>query len=324
MPKTPLKPAPGLISNHTKFEGMALFRLANGTYYIMTSHLTGWSPNPLMLFRAEGKTLDDPQWVDMGNPTGQKESWHTQPTYVVPYTPKNGSPYFIYMGDNWIHCGKGGLIDACYTWLPMQFHSDSVTIEMGTGRHGAWDPDDPFPGGPTPPRPPPAPPNPPPPSPPPSPPRPPVPPTPSVCRPPATMPAAGQLLGLQNCTASAGQRWVVDITGAPAPIMLVGGSNSSSTRLCVGVHWGVELMMTDCAAASLFKYNASSHTLAAGKKCITVKLCGSGPCAGDFAEVSKCPAHTQPDAGFSYVQKAIVAEAAGPGGKCLGVCQAHA
>ena len=71
-----------MISNHTKFEGMALFRLANGTYYIMTSHLSGWSPNPLMLFRAEGKTLDDPQWVDMGNPTGNKESFHTQPTYV--------------------------------------------------------------------------------------------------------------------------------------------------------------------------------------------------------------------------------------------------
>ena len=32
-----------------------------GTYYIITSHLTGWSPNPLMLYRAAGKTLDDPQ-----------------------------------------------------------------------------------------------------------------------------------------------------------------------------------------------------------------------------------------------------------------------
>ena len=88
----------GLISNHTKFEGMALFRIPNGTYYIMTSHLTGWRPNPLMLFRAEGKTLDDPQWVDMGNPTLNKESYHTQPSYVVSYTPEGGgSPYFIYM-----------------------------------------------------------------------------------------------------------------------------------------------------------------------------------------------------------------------------------
>ncbi len=50
---------------------MAIFRLANGTYYIISSHLTGWNPNPLMLFRAQGRTLDDPQWVYMGNPTNE-------------------------------------------------------------------------------------------------------------------------------------------------------------------------------------------------------------------------------------------------------------
>ena len=33
----------GIISNHFVFEGMALFRHPNGTYYIITSHLTGWS-----------------------------------------------------------------------------------------------------------------------------------------------------------------------------------------------------------------------------------------------------------------------------------------
>ena len=55
----------GIISNHSVFEGMALFRHPNGTYYIIGSHLTGWGHNPLMLFRAAGKTLDDPQWVDM-------------------------------------------------------------------------------------------------------------------------------------------------------------------------------------------------------------------------------------------------------------------
>ena len=87
----------GIISNHTRFEGMALFRHPNGTYYIVTSHLTGWGPNPLMLFRAAGKTLDDPQWVDMGNPTGDEVSFNSQPTYVVQYTPQAGDPYFVYM-----------------------------------------------------------------------------------------------------------------------------------------------------------------------------------------------------------------------------------
>lgn len=135
----------GIISTHDKFEGMALFRHANGTYYMMTSHLTGWNPNPLVLFRAEGKTLDDPQWVDMGNPTGSSTSFNSQPTYVVEYTPTNGNSYFVYMGDDWIHCpnedgSEGPLINACYIWLPIEFHKNSVTMEW----RSAWDLDDPF------------------------------------------------------------------------------------------------------------------------------------------------------------------------------------
>ena len=58
-----------------------------------------------MLFRAQGKTLDDPQWVSAtgcgGNPTCDPTSFNTQPTYVVPVTPTHGDPYFLYMADNW-------------------------------------------------------------------------------------------------------------------------------------------------------------------------------------------------------------------------------
>lgn len=135
----------GIISQHSVFEGMALYRHPNGTYYMMTSHLTGWSPNPLMLFRAEGETLDDPRWINMGNPTGDSTSFNSQPTYVVQYTPKSGKPYFVYMGDNWVHCpnedgSEGPLINACYIWLPIQFNENTVTMTY----NGAWDLDDPF------------------------------------------------------------------------------------------------------------------------------------------------------------------------------------
>lgn len=131
----------GIISNHSVFEGMALFRHPNGTYYIVTSHLTGWSPNPLMLFRAAGKTLDDPQWVNMGNPTGDHTSFNTQPTYVVSYTPSSGKSYFVYMADNWVHGGPDGLIDASYVWLPFQFKTNSVILKKQT----VWDLENPFP-----------------------------------------------------------------------------------------------------------------------------------------------------------------------------------
>eukprot|EP01063_Lacrimia_lanifica_P009890 TRINITY_DN1672_c1_g2_i1.p1 TRINITY_DN1672_c1_g2~~TRINITY_DN1672_c1_g2_i1.p1 ORF type:complete len:216 (+),score=80.86 TRINITY_DN1672_c1_g2_i1:439-1086(+) len=134
----------GVISTHPVFEGMALFRLPNGTFYIITSHLTGWNPNPLMLFRAAGKTLDDPQWVSLGNPTGDGTSFNSQPTYVVRYTPKDASvaPYFIYMADNWVHAGPDGLIDAGYIWLPFNFHDDGVTVSLE--KRTGWDINNPF------------------------------------------------------------------------------------------------------------------------------------------------------------------------------------
>eukprot|EP00401_Gymnodinium_catenatum_P077789 CAMPEP_0117480926 /NCGR_PEP_ID=MMETSP0784-20121206/12639_1 /TAXON_ID=39447 /ORGANISM="" /LENGTH=341 /DNA_ID=CAMNT_0005275373 /DNA_START=42 /DNA_END=1065 /DNA_ORIENTATION=+ len=138
----------GMISAHSVFEGMALFRHRNGTYYMITSHLSGWSPNPLMLFRAAGKTLDDPQWVNMGNPTGSSTSFNSQPTYVVEYTPAVGEPFFVYMADDWIHCpnadgSEGPLINACYIWLPIRFPDGpegNITIPW----QAEWDLENPF------------------------------------------------------------------------------------------------------------------------------------------------------------------------------------
>ena len=142
---------------------------------MVTSHLTGWNPNPLMLFRAAGATLDDPRWVNMGNPTHDATSFNSQPTYVVSFTPSSGSPYFVYMADNWVrrsanirnrpprqtfssvllprrlshlcarrqpqvHGGPKGLIDAAYVWLPLHFGTHDVTLE----RREEWDLDKPF------------------------------------------------------------------------------------------------------------------------------------------------------------------------------------
>jgi beta-galactosidase len=130
----------GLLSKGPRLEGMALFRLPNGTLYMMTSHLTGWNPNPLMLYRANGPDLSDPQWQDLGNPTRQYFSFNTQPTYVVPYTTQKGETYFVYMADNWIHGGTGHLLDASYVWLPIKFEGGNVFIDQLE----AWDMEDPW------------------------------------------------------------------------------------------------------------------------------------------------------------------------------------
>eukprot|EP00928_Gymnodinium_smaydae_P058717 TRINITY_DN41912_c0_g1_i1.p1 TRINITY_DN41912_c0_g1~~TRINITY_DN41912_c0_g1_i1.p1 ORF type:complete len:448 (+),score=20.84 TRINITY_DN41912_c0_g1_i1:33-1376(+) len=135
----------GLISTYRPaLEGMAIFRHPNGTYYMLTSHLTGWEPNPLVLLRASGSTLDAPDWVDMGNPTQHCTSFNSQPTFVVQYTPQHAEPYFVYMADNWLYCNpersKGDLVDACYVWLPIQFLDDSVRIRWQSD----WSLEEPF------------------------------------------------------------------------------------------------------------------------------------------------------------------------------------
>ena len=131
----------GIISTHRPvFEGMAIFRHTNGTLYCIASHLTGWNPNPLMALRATGMSLDDPQWLDMGNPTGNPTSFNTQPTFVVSATSKTGEQFFIYLADNWVHAGPAGLPDASYVWLPLRFTKGTLRLE----KSNRWDLEDPF------------------------------------------------------------------------------------------------------------------------------------------------------------------------------------
>ena len=131
----------GVISTHRPvFEGMAIFRHTNGTLYCIASHLTGWNPNPLMALRATGMSLDDPQWLDMGNPTGNPTSFNTQPTFVVSATSKTGEQFFIYLADNWVHAGPAGLPDASYVWLPLRFTKGTLRLE----KSNRWDLEDPF------------------------------------------------------------------------------------------------------------------------------------------------------------------------------------
>ena len=129
----------GVISKHDRFEGMALFRLKNGTVYLISSHLTGWTPNPLMLFRNDGPSMKSAAWTLLGNPTGDTTSFNSQPTFVVSLEDSNGEEYFVYLSDNWIR--DGGLINAGYIWLPFWFHEDgSVRLK----KQVAWDIENPF------------------------------------------------------------------------------------------------------------------------------------------------------------------------------------
>lgn len=120
----------GLISSDQPcLEGFAMFRhpySRHGTLYMMTSHCNYWEPTPLSLLRSDGPNMSDPQWFDLGNPTGEDKSFNSQPNFVVTYESDTGESYPIYMADNWIYAGKEGLHDASYVWLPLHFDDNGM------------------------------------------------------------------------------------------------------------------------------------------------------------------------------------------------------
>jgi hypothetical protein len=229
---------------------MAMFR-ANGTAYIVTSHLTGWNPNPLMLLKATGPNLDNPNWVDLGNPTGDATSFNTQPTYVVPYTTSKGQSYFVYMGDNWIHCGSRGLPDACYVWLPFWFGADG-TIKLKY--QATWDLDDPF--------------------------------APEQC----ATPRASVVLSLHDCDSTQpGQRWNAPASGARGSLTLrsdaslcIGAGTAPSAALATCAARTDQTMDVKAASKGVYIVRQSDGF------CLDLTMCGGAPCAGEKLEWYTC------------------------------------
>ena len=94
-------------------EGPAAFK-AKGKYYLISSGLTGWAPNP-GLYHVADHMLGP--WVARGNPFTGAESTtsnRSQSTYVLP-VPSVCSACFVYMGDRW---DGQALQRSTYVWLP--------------------------------------------------------------------------------------------------------------------------------------------------------------------------------------------------------------
>jgi hypothetical protein len=105
-------------------EGQAIFK-KNETYYLVGSHLTGWAPNAMELFTT--KTLFGDNWKSLGNPSGSPITYNSQSAYVLPVN-QNGETLFIFIADRWNFYGPGGLLNASYVWLPIQFIDNEIII----------------------------------------------------------------------------------------------------------------------------------------------------------------------------------------------------
>src|SRR5579875_664077 len=108
---------------HKALEAEAIFK-ANGHYFYIGSHTTGWAPNPA--FAALADQITGP-WRELGNPCRGPDAELTfgaQSTYVLPVAGKPGA--FIFIADQW---RPKNAIDGRYVWLPITLNDDSFTIE---------------------------------------------------------------------------------------------------------------------------------------------------------------------------------------------------
>ncbi len=103
-------------------EGPAIFK-KDGVYYMFTSGLTGWNPNPGKSAKASSITG---KWESLGNPCRgtdkeNETTFWSQSTFVLPV---NGQ--YIFLADRW----KGeDLIDSRYIWLPITFEEGKPILK---------------------------------------------------------------------------------------------------------------------------------------------------------------------------------------------------
>jgi beta-xylosidase len=111
------------VRNHGP-ESPAVFKHEKN-YFMITSHCTGWDPNPAEYAIAD--SISGP-WKAMGNPCvgqGADTTFNSQGTYVFQVAHQHGD--YIFMADRW---NKKDLKNSRYVWLPIQIQDDRLKIEL--------------------------------------------------------------------------------------------------------------------------------------------------------------------------------------------------
>ncbi|WP_310378858.1 glycoside hydrolase family 43 protein [Flavobacterium sp.] len=101
-------------------EGPAILK-KDGKYYLFSSDLTGWLPNPARLAVSDNMMSG---WKSLGNPCRgteeeNKTTFRSQSTYVLPIEGKKDA--FIFVADRW---DPKNLIDSQYILLPIEFENE--------------------------------------------------------------------------------------------------------------------------------------------------------------------------------------------------------
>lgn len=117
-------------------EAPALFK-RGGTYFLITSGATGWTPNQAKYAVA---TSIEGAWSGLSN-LGNANTFNSQSTFVLPIEGSSTTSY-LYMGDRWAGAWGGAVNTSEYVWLPLSFPTatslsmnwaDRLTVDTATG-----------------------------------------------------------------------------------------------------------------------------------------------------------------------------------------------
>jgi hypothetical protein len=111
------------VSTWGDYEAPAMFR-ANGYYFMIMSHQTGWSSNDDVYSYATSISGPWSTPVDFAN--AGTHTYNSQSTYVVPVTGSSGTVY-MYMGDRW---NSSDITDSTYVWLPLSISGSSLSMNF--------------------------------------------------------------------------------------------------------------------------------------------------------------------------------------------------
>ncbi|HTJ72354.1 MAG TPA: RICIN domain-containing protein [Actinospica sp.] len=117
----------GSVALFADYEAPAMVK-ANGRYYILGSHLTGWATNDDVY--ASSTSLSS-GWTSFQNfaPAGT-DTYNTQVGNIIPVSGSSGTTY-IYAGDRWTTSDLG---DSPLIWLPMTLSGTTVNV----GWQNSW------------------------------------------------------------------------------------------------------------------------------------------------------------------------------------------
>ena len=117
----------GSVALFPDYEAPAMVK-ANGRYYLLASHLTGWAANDDVY---TSSTSLSSGWTAFQNfaPVGT-DTYSTQPANIIPVAGSSGTTY-IYAGDEWETSNLG---DSPLVWLPLTLSGTTVNV----GWQNSW------------------------------------------------------------------------------------------------------------------------------------------------------------------------------------------